>query len=159
MPPGAPSGLIDGRGMPALQIEHGSAGESYRALRCRAAQVQLLARTTARRLPRRFDEGHAADTATGAGLAQPAWLRRPPPVRTVTATEASRSFAALLDEVEAGGTVVVTRGERRVAAIGPATAGNGSDVLELLLAEVLETLPVEPYDIAVAEESSHRACR
>lgn len=53
-------------------------------------------------------------------------------MRTVTATEASRSFAALLDEVEAGGTVVVTRGGRRVAAIGPATAGNGGDVLKLL---------------------------
>lgn len=53
-------------------------------------------------------------------------------MRTVTATEASRSFAALLDEVEAGETVVVTRGGRRIAAIGPATAGNGADFLGLL---------------------------
>jgi prevent-host-death family protein len=53
-------------------------------------------------------------------------------VRTVTATEASRSFAALLDEVEAGETVVVTRGGRRIAAIGPATAGNGLDFLRLM---------------------------
>jgi len=50
----------------------------------------------------------------------------------VTATEASRSFAALLDEVEAGETVVVTRGGRRVASIGPAAAGNGLDVVTLL---------------------------
>jgi len=53
-------------------------------------------------------------------------------VRIVTATEASRSFAALLDDVEAGETVLVTRGGRRIAAIGPATAGNGSDVVALL---------------------------
>jgi prevent-host-death family protein len=52
----------------------------------------------------------------------------------VTATEASRSFAALLDEVEKGGTVIVTRGGRRIAAIGPANAGNGADVVELLRA-------------------------
>ena len=53
-------------------------------------------------------------------------------MRTVTATEASRSFAALLDEVENGETVVVTRGGRRIASIGPATAGNGADVVALL---------------------------
>lgn len=53
-------------------------------------------------------------------------------MRTVTATEASRSFAALLDEVEAGETVVVTRGGRRIASIGPAAAGNGGDVVALL---------------------------
>ena len=53
-------------------------------------------------------------------------------MRTVTATEASRSFAALLDEVESGETVVVTRGGRRIACIGPTTAGNGGDVVALL---------------------------
>ncbi|GAC1608294.1 MAG: hypothetical protein NVS3B26_04610 [Mycobacteriales bacterium] len=51
---------------------------------------------------------------------------------TVTATEASRSFAALLDQVEAGETFVVTRGGRRVASIGPATAGNGGEVVALM---------------------------
>jgi prevent-host-death family protein len=50
----------------------------------------------------------------------------------VTATEASRSFAALLDEVERGQTVIVTRGGRRIAVIGPTTAGNGSEVVALL---------------------------
>jgi prevent-host-death family protein len=54
-------------------------------------------------------------------------------VRTVTATEASRAFAALLDEVEHGETVVVTRGGKRIATIGPAGAGNGAAVRELLL--------------------------
>ncbi len=53
-------------------------------------------------------------------------------MRTVTATEASRSFAALLDEVESGETVVVTRGGRRIACIGPTAAGNGREVVSLL---------------------------
>lgn len=53
-------------------------------------------------------------------------------MRTVTATEASRSFAALLDEVESGETVVVTRGGRRIAAIGPVLTGNGAAVVALL---------------------------
>ncbi len=53
-------------------------------------------------------------------------------MRTVTATEASRAFAALLDEVESGSTVIVTRGGRRIAMIGPVTAGNGADVLAFL---------------------------
>jgi len=50
----------------------------------------------------------------------------------VTATEASRSFAALLDAVEGGETVVVTQSGRDVPSIGPATAGNGADVVALL---------------------------
>lgn len=53
-------------------------------------------------------------------------------MRTVTATEASRNFASLLDDAERGQTVVVTRGGRRIATIGPATAGNGADVIALL---------------------------
>lgn len=59
-------------------------------------------------------------------------------MRTVTATEASRSFAALLDEVEAGETVVVTRGGRRIASIGPAATGNGLDLLGLLAGSALD---------------------
>jgi prevent-host-death family protein len=53
-------------------------------------------------------------------------------VRTVTATEASRSFAALLDEVQSGETVVITRGGRRIASIGPATSSNGATLLKLM---------------------------
>ena len=53
-------------------------------------------------------------------------------MRTVTATEASRSFAALLDEAEHGQTVVVTRGGRRIASIGPASASTGAEVVALL---------------------------
>ena len=59
-------------------------------------------------------------------------------MRTVTATEASRSFAALLNEVERGETVVITRGGRRIAVIGPSTAGNGADVRALLRVGVVD---------------------
>ena len=54
-------------------------------------------------------------------------------MRVVSAIEASRSFAALLDEAERGETIVVTRGGRRIASIGPAAVGNGAEVIELLL--------------------------
>ena len=53
-------------------------------------------------------------------------------MRTMTATEASRAFSALLDEAERGETIVVTRGGKRVAVIAPSPANNGSQVIELL---------------------------
>jgi prevent-host-death family protein len=53
-------------------------------------------------------------------------------MRTVTATEASRSFAALLDEAERGLTAVVTRGGRRIAVIGPVAESNGDAFVALL---------------------------
>jgi prevent-host-death family protein len=53
-------------------------------------------------------------------------------VRVITATEASRRFAAVLDEAEHGETIVVTRGGRRVAVIGPAPVAAGREVKALL---------------------------
>jgi prevent-host-death family protein len=53
-------------------------------------------------------------------------------MKTVTATEAARNFAAVLDQAEHGETIVVTRGGRRVATIGPAAAAPGRAVKELL---------------------------
>ncbi len=50
----------------------------------------------------------------------------------MTATEARRSFTALLDDAEQGDTVIVTRGGRRVASIGPTPAGNGEALLSFL---------------------------
>ena len=41
--------------------------------------------------------------------------------RTLTATEASRQFSTLLDSIEAGDIVVVTRGNRPIAEIRPVT--------------------------------------
>ena len=53
-------------------------------------------------------------------------------MRTITATEAARNFADVLDEAERGETIIVTRGGRRVATIGPASACPGRAVKELL---------------------------
>ncbi|HYY82401.1 MAG TPA: type II toxin-antitoxin system Phd/YefM family antitoxin [Actinomycetes bacterium] len=53
-------------------------------------------------------------------------------MRTISATEAARNFAAVLDEAEHGETIIVTRGGRRVATIGPASACPGRAVKELL---------------------------
>ncbi|MFT4219055.1 MAG: type II toxin-antitoxin system prevent-host-death family antitoxin [Microbacterium sp.] len=49
-------------------------------------------------------------------------------MRTLTATEASRRFSDLLDAVENGESVVVTRGNRVVAEIRPAGGRTGRDL-------------------------------
>ena len=59
-------------------------------------------------------------------------------MHTLTATEASRSFATLLDEVERGETVVITRGGRRIATIGPVNVSNGAEFLALLSSHVAD---------------------
>lgn len=56
-------------------------------------------------------------------------------MRTVTATEASRRFSDLLDAIEAGETVTVTRGNRPIAELRPARRRTGRD-LRAALAEV-----------------------
>lgn len=53
-------------------------------------------------------------------------------MKVLSATEASRAFATLLYEAERGGTIIVTRGGRRIATIGLAAAANGSAVAALL---------------------------
>jgi prevent-host-death family protein len=50
----------------------------------------------------------------------------------MSATEASRSFAAVLDSAEHGETIVVTRGGRRIAVIAPAPASNGTALNDVL---------------------------
>jgi antitoxin (DNA-binding transcriptional repressor) of toxin-antitoxin stability system len=49
-------------------------------------------------------------------------------VRTITATEASRGFSDLLDAIERGETVRITRGHHPVAEIGPARWRTGADL-------------------------------
>ena len=49
-------------------------------------------------------------------------------MRTMTATEASRRFSDLLDAIERGESVVVTRGNRPVAEIRPALRRTGKDL-------------------------------
>ena len=58
-------------------------------------------------------------------------------MRTMSATEASRRFSDLLDAIERGETVTVTRGNRPVAEIRPAPRRTGRD----LRAALTETSP------------------
>jgi prevent-host-death family protein len=69
----------------------------------------------------------------------------------MTATEASPAFAQVLDQAERGETIVITRGGRRVAAIGPKPAANGTTVASLLSGGP----PDEDFarDVAAARES------
>ena len=72
-------------------------------------------------------------------------------MRTMTATEASRSFASLLDEAERGETIIITRADRRIATVGPVDLSNGSDVVALL-----RYSPVDDdfaHDVAAAREA------
>jgi prevent-host-death family protein len=72
-------------------------------------------------------------------------------VRAVTATEASRGFSELLDAVERGESVVVTRGGRPVAEIRPAASKTGRDLRQALA----ETAP--PDDRFAEEIAAVRA--
>jgi prevent-host-death family protein len=54
-------------------------------------------------------------------------------MRNLTATEASRRFAEVLDAVEhKHQSFIVTRGGRAIAAIGPAATGGGRALKEVL---------------------------
>jgi prevent-host-death family protein len=75
-------------------------------------------------------------------------------MKVMTATEASRSFATVLDAAERGETIVVTRGGRRIAMIGPAPTAPGRMIKDFLarragtLADDFET------DVAAARRST-----
>lgn len=56
-------------------------------------------------------------------------------MRTLTATEASRKFSDLLDAIERGETITITRGNHPVAEIGPARRRTGAD-LRAALADI-----------------------
>ena len=49
-------------------------------------------------------------------------------MRTITATEASRRFSDLLNAIEAGESVTITRGNRPIAEIRPARRRRGKDL-------------------------------
>ena len=57
-------------------------------------------------------------------------------MRTMTATEASRNFSELIDAIERGETVTITRGHHAVAEIMPARRRTGGD-----LRAALEQIP------------------
>ncbi|MBD3141373.1 type II toxin-antitoxin system Phd/YefM family antitoxin [Microbispora bryophytorum] len=74
-------------------------------------------------------------------------------MKVMTATEASRNFAAVLDEAEHGETIVVTRGGRRIAVIGPAPVAPGR-MVKAFLARSAGTLDAEfEADVTAARES------
>ncbi|GGK78413.1 hypothetical protein Sme01_22930 [Sphaerisporangium melleum] len=74
-------------------------------------------------------------------------------MKVMTATEASRSFAAVLDEAERGETIVVTRGGRQIAVIGPAPTAPGR-MVKAFLARSAGTLDADfAADIAEAREA------
>lgn len=62
-------------------------------------------------------------------------------MRTMTATEASRKFSDLLDAIERGETVTITRGHRSIAEIGPARRRTGAD----LRAALADTAPPDEH--------------
>jgi prevent-host-death family protein len=53
-------------------------------------------------------------------------------MKEMTATEVARNFSAVLDSVEAGETVVITRGGERVATVAPAPRANGAALAEVI---------------------------
>lgn len=53
-------------------------------------------------------------------------------MKTITATEASRRFSDLLDAIEAGESVAVSRGGRTIAEIRPARQHTGRDLRKAL---------------------------
>ena len=66
-------------------------------------------------------------------------------MRTMSATEASRNFSDLLDAIERGETVTITRGNHVVAEMRPARRRAGAD-----LRAALEHIP--PPDDRFAED-------
>ena len=68
-------------------------------------------------------------------------------MRTFTATQASRGFSDLLDTVERGDTVTITRGGHPIAVISPARR----HTVDLLLGELAQ---LEPLDDAFASDIS-----
>lgn len=74
-------------------------------------------------------------------------------MKVMTATEASRSFAAVLDEAERGETIMVTRGGKRIAVIGPAPTAPGR-MVKAFLARSAGTLDADfEADVVAARET------
>lgn len=57
-------------------------------------------------------------------------------MKTLTSTQVSRNFSAVLDEVDRGETVVITRDGRELAILTPVPSANGAAVTA-----ALENLP------------------
>ena len=79
-------------------------------------------------------------------------------MREVTASEASRNFSAVLDSVERGETILVTRAGRRVASIAPTPLATGAALNAVLrrwrVAAALDDDFAESIDTARAAAST-----
>lgn len=73
-------------------------------------------------------------------------------MRTISATEASRRFSDLMDAIERGESVTVTRGNRPIAEIRPARRRSGRD-LRAALAEVPP--PDDTFEEDIADALRH----
>ncbi|MGV9772433.1 type II toxin-antitoxin system Phd/YefM family antitoxin [Streptosporangium sp. NPDC003464] len=74
-------------------------------------------------------------------------------MKVMTATEASRSFATVLDEAERGETIMVTRGGKQIAMIGPAPAAPGR-MVKAFLTRSAGTLDADfEADVVAAREA------
>nr|MDT0657921.1 type II toxin-antitoxin system prevent-host-death family antitoxin [Micromonospora sp. DSM 115978] len=73
-------------------------------------------------------------------------------MRTISATEASRRFSDLLDAIERGESVTVTRGNRPIAEIRPAHRRTGRD-LAAALAEV--PAPDDQFEMDLTDALRH----
>lgn len=86
--------------------------------------------------------------STGSSVRFNLIIRYHSPVKTITATEASRHFSDLLDAVERGETVTIVRGNRPVAEIAPAHPRTGAG----LRAALADTAPPdEEFSRHIAE--------
>ncbi len=72
-------------------------------------------------------------------------------MRSITATEASRRFSDLLDAIEAGKTIAITRGNRPIAEIGPVYRRTGADFGAALIGS---TPPDDTFEENLAEAVS-----
>ncbi|WP_327107226.1 type II toxin-antitoxin system Phd/YefM family antitoxin [Nonomuraea glycinis] len=80
-------------------------------------------------------------------------------MKAMTATEASRNFATVLDEAERGETIVVTRGGKQIAVIGPAPTAPGR-MVKAFLARSMGTLDADfEADVAAAREATDNEMR
>jgi antitoxin (DNA-binding transcriptional repressor) of toxin-antitoxin stability system len=95
--------------------------------RCELARFRRAVRVVQRRLRLR---GGLGPVRSGCGrlIAANPIIRYAYLMRTMTATEASRRFSDLLDAIERGETVTITRGHHAVAEIGPARRRTGADL-------------------------------
>ncbi|HLI39291.1 MAG TPA: hypothetical protein VKV80_18445 [Streptosporangiaceae bacterium] len=74
-------------------------------------------------------------------------------MRVMTASEASRSFSAVLDLAERGETTVITRGGKRIATIAPASAATWGAFREALRDWTPPDDPTIEEDMRAAREA------